>query len=73
MAHLNFTEPQGPFFTYDPSTFEHICNEPMLPDPYETQTVTVRCSKVRGAGEGKFDIALMHQIESKTFLQKQGP
>ena len=56
MALLSFTEPKGPFFTYDPSTFVHICNEPMLPDPYETQNVTVRCSKVRGAGEGKFNI-----------------
>ena len=53
MAVLNFTVPKGPFFSYDPSTFDHVCSEPLLPDPYETQNVTVRMSKVRGAGEGK--------------------
>ena len=53
MAVLNFTAPKGPFFSYEPSTFDHVCSEPLLSDPYETQNVTVRMSKVRGAGEGK--------------------
>ena len=52
MAVLNFTVPKGPFFSYDPSTFDHVSKEPLLQDPYETQNVTVRMSKVRGAGEG---------------------
>ena len=53
LAFLTFTEPKGPFFTYDPSTTDHVCNEPMLPDPYESLNVAVKCSKARGAGEGK--------------------
>ena len=28
----------------------------MLPDPYETLNVAVKCSKARGAGEGKSDV-----------------
>ena len=52
MAVLNFTVPKGPFFSYDPSNFDHVSKEPLLQDPYETQNVTVRMSKVRGAGEG---------------------
>ena len=56
MAVLNFTVPKGPFFSYDPSTFDHVSNEPLLQDPYETQNVTVRMSKVRGAGEGNLNL-----------------
>merc|ERR1712218_389636 len=54
LATLNFTEPKGPFYKFDPSTFDHVCNEPLLPDPYETQNVRVRCSKISGGGEGLF-------------------
>ena len=53
LAFLTFTEPKGPFFTFDPSTTNHVCNEPLLPDPYETLNVAVKGSKARGAGEGK--------------------
>ena len=28
----------------------------MLPDPYESLNVAVKCSKARGAGEGKSDV-----------------
>ena len=52
MAVMNFTVPKGPFFAHDPSTFDHVSNEPLLQDPYETQNVTVRMSKTKGAGEG---------------------
>ena len=53
MGLLNFTEPKGPFYTFDPSNFDHVSKEPLLQDPYETQNVAVRCSKIRGGGEGK--------------------
>jgi hypothetical protein len=53
MGLLNFTEPKGPFYTFDLSNYHHVCKEPLLQDPYEAQNVAVRCSKIRGGGEGK--------------------
>ncbi|XP_059095447.1 histone-lysine N-methyltransferase SETD7-like [Tigriopus californicus] len=54
MCQLKFTKPRGPLYIYDPGTLTRISTEPLLPDPYETQHVYVRASKLRGAQEGLF-------------------
>ena len=35
LMYLNFNTPKGPFFTTDRGNEEIICQEPLLPDPYE--------------------------------------
>lgn len=54
MCQLKFTKPRGPLYNFDPGTLTRISTEPLLPDPYETQHVYVRASKLRGAQEGLF-------------------
>ena len=49
-----FTEPTGPKYYRDISTFDHLTHDPLLPDPYESVVIEVRKSKVSGAGEGLF-------------------
>ena len=54
LAYLTFTESKGPFFVFDCGTRDSICQEPMLPDPYEQRTVVVKMSKIKGSGEGMY-------------------
>ena len=35
----------------------------MLPDPYEAQNITVKCSRIRGGGEGKLTFANKYTSE----------
>lgn len=58
LAFLTFTDPRGPFYTYDPGNATSLCQEPLLPDPYESQNVQIRTSKLKAGGEGLF--ALRH-------------
>jgi hypothetical protein len=41
---LEFSEARGPVFRSDVSTAEHLSEQPMLRDPYESSMVTVRCA-----------------------------
>ena len=45
---------RGPIYDFDPGTHDRISANPLLPDPYETQYVYVRNSKIKGAQEGLF-------------------
>jgi len=54
LMYLNFNTPKGPFFTTDRGNEEIICQEPLLPDPYEHRSVEIRVSKIKGSGEGMF-------------------
>jgi len=54
LMHLTFTEPRGPFFSEDKGTREVICQEPLLPDPYEQRSVLIKMSKIKGSGEGMY-------------------
>ena len=49
-----FTEPTGPNYDREISTFDKVSSNPMLRDPYESEHVDVKGSKVGGAGEGLF-------------------
>ena len=54
LPELTFTTPMGPIFTPDAGTRDYMCKNPMVPDPYEQNTVFVRKSKMSGGGEGLF-------------------
>jgi hypothetical protein len=45
---------QGPFYYWDPGTRTTMCKELMCPDPYESNCVFVKVSRVKGGGEGLF-------------------
>ena len=49
-----FKDPSGPIYHSDVANFETMSTSPMLMDPYESDTVEVRPSKVDGANEGLF-------------------
>lgn len=49
-----FKDPTGPMYYSDVADFETMSMSPMLMDPYESDTVEVRPSKVDGANEGLF-------------------
>ena len=60
-----FTEPKGPMYKREVSGFDHVTNEPLLPDPYESTTVCIKQSKVEGAHDGLFS---RKKIEPNTIL-----
>ena len=49
-----FTEPGGPDFIREIATYDLLSSTPLLPDPYESQMVEVRQSRVPGSGDGLF-------------------
>lgn len=49
-----FTEAKGPLYKREVSDFDHVTNEPLLPDPYESTYVVVKKSAVEGADDGLF-------------------
>ena len=54
ICQLKFTQPRGPFYSYDQSNRELISKEPLLRDPYEAQYCYVKNSRLKGAKEGLF-------------------
>ncbi len=60
-----FSEPEGPAFKREISTYDRVTSEPMLRDPYENAMVEVKSSKVSAAGDGLF--ARVH-VEPNTTL-----
>ena len=54
ICHIKFTQPRGPTYKFDEGTEEIICKEPLLPDPYESQYIYIRTSRMKGANEGLF-------------------
>lgn len=54
ICYLKFTQPRGPIYSFDGGTSEVICQDPLLPDPYESQYCYVKTSKIKGAQEGLF-------------------
>jgi len=49
-----FSVPDGPEVSHSRSTQHSIGPAPLVPDPYESSTVEVRCSQVEGGGEGLY-------------------
>ena len=49
-----FTQPSGPHYKREISTFDFVTSEPLLPDPYESAMITVKTSGIEGAHEGIF-------------------
>jgi len=49
-----FSDPTGPMFSREISTFDFVTNFPLLRDPYETRMVQVKQSRVEGADQGIF-------------------
>ena len=46
---------QGPTYTFDDRrTRDYACNNPLIPDPYEMNTLCIKKSKLHGSGEGAF-------------------
>ena len=61
-----FADPKGPeIYTRDIADFDHVTSQPLLPDPYESQTVEVRPSTVPGANDGLFS---KHNVSAGTIL-----
>ena len=60
-----FTEPDGPHYIREISTYDRVTSSPMLEDPYERRTVEVRSSRVVGAGEGLF---ALRRLEPNTVI-----
>lgn len=60
-----FTEPYGPTYKRDVSNFDHVTNDPLLPDPYESSMVNIKVSKVEGAHDGLF---VQNDVEPNTIL-----
>lgn len=54
LKELDFSKTFGPVFKSDVSTSNHLSSEPMLRDPYEVKTVTVKSSSLPKAGDGVF-------------------
>lgn len=54
MPSLTFTQLQGPVYSYERGTQIHMCENPLVPDPYELNHVYVKQSKMKGGGEGLF-------------------
>ena len=50
LCQVKFTSPRGPLYHRDcvDNVNGTICNEPLLPDPYETQYCYVRSSRIKG-------------------------
>jgi hypothetical protein len=51
---VDFTQPSGPHFKYDPSSSDSLGELMSVPDPYEARTVIVKQSTIPEAGEGLF-------------------
>lgn len=49
-----FTEPTGPPYKREISDYDHVTQEPLLPDPYESVMVKVLSSQVEGANDGLY-------------------
>ena len=64
---LEFSQPYGPEFYFNPSTNETIGEMPLVPDPYEAITVKVDASGVPNAGLGLFAVRNIKKGEVLSF------
>lgn len=60
-----FSRPSGPFHVRQLGTFDSVCSDPMVRDPYEATMVQIRASTIDGAAEGLF---ARKEIEPNTVL-----
>jgi len=60
-----FGRPKGPFHCREIGTFDKICTDMTLKDPYESKTIEIKRSNIPGAAEGIF---VIKDVEPNTVL-----